>query len=31
MYGVDELVVCLGHFNGHVGRYVDVFDGVHGW
>ena len=28
--GVDDLVVCLGDFNVHVGRYIDGFDGVHG-
>ena len=24
-----DLVVCLGDFNGHVGRHIDGFDGVH--
>ena len=22
--------MCLGDFNGHVGRYINGFDGVHG-
>ena len=22
--------MCLGDFNGHVGRHIDGFDGVHG-
>ena len=22
--------MCLGDFNGHVGRHIDDFDGVHG-
>ena len=26
----DDLVMCLGDFNGHVGRHIDGFDGVHG-
>ena len=28
--GVDDLVVCVGDFNGHMGRHVDGFDGVKG-
>ena len=28
--GVDNLVMCLGDFNGHVGGHIDGFDGVHG-
>ena len=28
MYTVDA--VCLGEFNGHVGRHIDGLDGVHG-
>ena len=27
---VDDLVVLLGDFSGHVGRYIDGSDGVHG-
>ena len=27
MYGTGDLVMCLGDFNGHVGRHID---GVHG-
>ena len=30
MNSVDDLVVCLGDFNGHMGRHIDGFDGVHG-
>ena len=30
MYSSDELVMCLLDFNGHVGRHIDGFDGVHG-
>ena len=22
--------MCLGDFNGHIGRHIDGFDGVHG-
>ena len=29
MYGVDDIVVCLGDRNGHVGRLIEGFDGVH--
>ena len=29
MYSADDLVMCLGDFNGHVGRHIDSFDGVH--
>ena len=28
MHSVDELVVCLGDSNGHVGRHIDGFDDV---
>ena len=24
-----DLVMCLGDFNGHIGRQFDGFDGVH--
>ena len=27
MHSADDLVMCLGDFNGHIGRH---FDGVHG-
>ena len=27
---VDELFVCLGNFNAHMGRHIDGFDCVHG-
>ena len=27
MHSADDLVICLGDFNGHVGRHID---GVHG-
>ena len=30
MHSVDDLVMCLGDFNGHVGRHIDGFDGDHG-
>ena len=30
MHSVDDLAMCLGDFNGHVGRHIDGFDGVHG-
>ena len=30
MYSVSDLVMCLGDFNGHVGRHIDGFDGIHG-
>ena len=30
MHSVDDLVMCLGDFNGHVGRHIDGFDGMHG-
>ena len=29
MHSVGDLVMCLGDFNGHVGRHIDGFDGVH--
>ena len=25
----DDLVMCIGDFNGHIGRHFDGFDGVH--
>ena len=30
MHIADNVVMCLGEFNGHVGRHIDGFDGVHG-
>ena len=26
MHSVGDLVMCLGDFNGHVGRHIDGFD-----
>ena len=26
----DDLVMCLGDIDGHVGRHIDGLDGVHG-
>ena len=28
MHSADVLVMCLGDFNGHVGRHIDSLDGV---
>ena len=30
MHSADDLVMCLGDLNGHVGRYIDGFDWLHG-
>ena len=30
IHSADDLVTCLGDFNGHVGMHIDGFDGVHG-
>ena len=30
MHSADDLVMCLGDFNRHVGRHIDCFDEVHG-
>ena len=30
MHSADDLVMCLGDFNKHVVRHIDVSDGVHG-
>ena len=30
MYFADDLVMCLGDINGHVGRHIDGFGGVYG-
>ena len=29
MQSADDLVMCLGDFNGHVGRHINGFDGLH--
>ena len=29
IHSVDDLVMCLGDFNGHVDWNIDGFDGVH--
>ena len=30
MHSADDLVICLGDLNGHVGRHTGGFDGMHG-
>ena len=30
MHSADDLVMCLGDINGHVGRHINEFDWVHG-
>ena len=30
MDSADDVVMCLGDFNGHVGRHIDRFYGMHG-
>ena len=30
MHFADDLVMCLGDINGHISRYINVFDGIHG-
>ena len=30
MHSADDLVMCLGDFDGHVGIHIDGFDGMHG-
>ena len=30
MHSVDDLVMCLSDYNGHVSRPTDGFNGVHG-
>ena len=30
MHSAGDLVMCLGDFNGHVGRHMDGFDMVYG-
>ena len=29
MHSADDLVMCFGDFNGHIGRHIGGFDGVH--
>ena len=29
MHSVNDLVGCLSDFNGHLGRHINGFDGVH--
>ena len=29
MYSAGDLVMCMSDFNGHVGRHINGFDGVH--
>ena len=28
MYSAKYLAMCMGDFNGHIGRHTDAFDGV---
>ena len=30
MCSADDLVMCLGDFNGHIGRHIVRFEEVHG-
>ena len=30
MHSTGDSVMCLGVFNGHVGRHIDGFNGIHG-
>ena len=30
MHSTDGLIMCLGDINGHIGRHIDGFNGVHG-
>ena len=30
MHSADDLIICLGDFNGHASRHIDGLDGVHG-
>ena len=30
MHSAGDLVMRMGNLNGHVGRHIDGFDGVHG-
>ena len=29
MHSAGDLIMCLGDFNGHIGRHINGFDGVH--
>ena len=29
IHSADDLVMCLGDYNGHLGGHIDGFDGVH--
>ena len=28
MHSADDLAMCLGDLNGHMGRHIDRFDGI---
>ena len=30
MHSADDLIMCFGDINGHIGRHIDGFDGVLG-
>ena len=30
MENENEVLICLGDFNGHIGKEIDGFEGVHG-
>ena len=30
IHSASDLVMCLVDFNGHIGRNIDGFDGIHG-
>ena len=30
MHSADDLAMHIGDFNGHIGRHIDGFEGVHG-
>ena len=30
LHSVGELVLCMGDFNGHVGKRIEGYEGVHG-
>ena len=29
MHSADDLVMCLGDFNGNNGTHIDLYDGLH--
>ena len=31
MHSADDLVMCLGDINGHIGWHMDEFDWLHVW